>query len=83
MQKDSFERRKKEFLVLGVGILMLGISVYFAISYLTAELQFPILLFSFGTLILISRRILKLEGYFISARESWSSELARFREQNK
>ena len=71
LEGDKYLARRQEFLVLGAGLLMLGLATFFAVQYLSALLQLPDLVIALAALILVSRRILELEGYFGSRRASW------------
>jgi hypothetical protein len=77
------DARRHQFLVFGVSVLMLGVTVVLAVEYLSALYQLPILILSFAGIIFLSRRVVKLERHFTSRNEGWSAELARFREENK
>jgi drug/metabolite transporter (DMT)-like permease len=79
--EDSLE--KTDFLLCGLGVLILGFAVYLAIENLSAALQLPILAVSVSVLILLSRKILSLERKFAHSSFGWQSELARFREEYK
>jgi hypothetical protein len=74
---------RKEFLILGSCVLLLGVSALFAVEKLSAVLQLPVLIVALAALILVGRRIVKLDGFFMSRKASWHNQLAEFREQNK
>jgi uncharacterized membrane protein len=79
------EQNKGEngFLLLGTIALILGATVVVAVETLNFLIQLPILIFAIFALIVISRRVVKLESFFVWQKSNWTNELAKFREENK
>lgn len=78
---SSEKSKKMAFLLYAIAVLVIGFIVIISVEALNVSLQLPILAGALCALIFLSRRVLKLEGFFIS--RSTEHDLARFREENK